>query len=171
MDQLLEELTMKKLAIIALAGLASSAFATNFGWFPPPEVEEPQTCETCPAIVIDGHSTQMVAAISSIFLNKALGEGAYARQNVSSNSGNVTVHEGAFSTQLTGAKNSAVVNLALTNNAFASQNVSSNVGKVDIDGWSTQLTALKNSGVINVSAGKNRAVQNLASNNGCATCN
>lgn len=170
MDQLLEEITMKKLAIIALTGIASSAFA----FWPPvptPEPEEPETCETCPAIVIDGKSSQTVSATSSFFMNKAEGTDSYARQNVSSNSGNVTIANGARSTQTTSARGSAVVNLATANNSFASQNVSSNVGKVDINGWSTQMTSLKHSGVLNVSAGKNRAVQNLASNNGCATCN
>lgn len=163
---------MKKLAIIALAALTSFAYADNRDRGDRHNDEsEVTSCDTCPAIVIDGKSTQAVAATSSFFLNLADGQNAYARQNVSSNSGNVTIKSGARSTQLTATKGSAVANLALGTDAYASQNVSSNVGNVTIKGWSTQITALKHSAVLNVSTGKNRAVQNLASNNGCDKCN
>lgn len=169
---------MRKLAVFALAAvtstmlLAQDANKTKPPKDPVPEEPEVTTCETCPAILIDGNSTQIVAVTSTLFVNKAAGDGSYARQNVSSNSGNVTIHKGANSFQLTAGHGAGVVNWAMTADSFASQNLSSNVGKVDIKGNSLQITALKrNSGAFNLSHGKNRAVQNLASNNGCATCN
>lgn len=155
---------MKKLAILASAILATSAFATGSGH------SGGDKCADCPEIVIDGKSFQGVAATSSIFLNAADGYDAYAHQNVSSNSGTVTVSKGGESVQLTGAKGSVVANLAMGADAYASQNVSSNIGDVTINGTSWQVTALNKSGVINLSTGKNKAVQNVASNNGCVSC-
>ncbi|MCB4364381.1 hypothetical protein KIH07_11590 [Hydrogenophaga taeniospiralis] len=143
---------MKKLAIIAFAAIAStSAFAD-------------------PEIVIDGTSVQAVAATSTIFYNSASGEDAYAQQNVSSNSGNVTVTGAGTSYQLTAASGSFVANYAAGEDAYASQNVSSNIGDVTIAGYSLQMTALQNSGVYNIAGEDTQAVQNLASNNGCVAC-
>lgn len=157
---------MKKLAILASAILATSAFATNGGG----GHNDGDKCADCPEIVIDGKSFQGVAATSSIFLNAADGSGAYAHQNVSSNSGTVTVSKSGESVQLTGAKGSLVANLAMGQDAYASQNVSSNIGDVTINGTSWQVTALNKSGVINLAGAKTKAVQNLASNNGCVSC-
>jgi hypothetical protein len=156
---------MKKLAILASAILATSAFATGGG-----SSGGGSTCSECPEIVIEGNSFQAVAATSSLFMNAAEGRDAYAHQNVSSNSGNVTVEQGANSVQLTAARGSVVANLAMGDNAYASQNVSSNIGNVTIDGNSWQITALNRSGVINVAGKDTKAVQNLASNNGCSAC-
>jgi hypothetical protein len=143
---------MKKLFIIASALAVSSAFATGG-----PEIE------------IDGNSVQVVAATSSVFLNAAaLGDDAYAQQNVSSNSGNVEID--GDSLQLTATRNSLVANLALGEDAYASQNISSNIGKVSVDGLSVQLTALNNSAVVNMASEDTKAIQNLASNNGCVAC-
>ena len=142
---------MKKLAIIAFAAFATSAFAD-------------------PEIVIDGNSVQAVAATSTIFYNSAVGDDAYAQQNVSSNSGNVTVESGANSVQLTVASGSVVANYAAGDDSYASQNVSSNIGDVTIAGNSLQITALQGSGVYNIAAEDTKAVQNLASNNGCVAC-
>lgn len=153
---------MKKLAILASAILATSAFATGSGGA--------DKCTDCPEIVIEGTSLQGVSATSSIFLNSAEGRDAYAQQNVSSNSGTVTVAKGGSSVQLTDAKGSLVANHALGEDAYASQNLSSNVGDVTIKGASWQMTALNNSGVYNVAGAKAKAVQNLASNNGCVSC-
>jgi hypothetical protein len=157
---------MKKLAIIAFAALATSAFAGGSGG----GSGGGNTCTECPEIVIDGTSFQAVAATSSVFLNAAEGKDAYAQQNVSSNSGNVTVADGATSVQLTAARGSLVANLALGDDAYASQNVSSNIGNVDINGTSWQVTALNRSGVINIATENTKAVQNIASNNGCSVC-
>ena len=156
---------MKKLAIIAFAALATSAFAGGGGGGGGGD-----TCTECPEIVIDGKSFQAVAATSSLFMNLANGEDAYAQQNVSSNSGNVTVEKGAESVQLTAARGSVVANLALGDEAYASQNVSSNIGNVTIDGKSWQITALNRSGVVNVATEGTKAIQNIASNNGCVAC-
>lgn len=155
---------MKKLAILASAILATSAFATGGG------SGGGSSCSECPEIVIDGNSFQAVAATSSLFMNAASGDNAYAHQNVSSNSGNVTVENGANSVQLTAARGSVVANLALGEDAYASQNVSSNIGNVTIDGNSWQITALNRSGVVNVATEGTKAVQNIASNNGCSAC-
>ena len=155
---------MKKLAIIAFAALATSAFAGGGGG------GGGDTCSECPEIVIDGTSVQVVAATSSLFMNLADGKDAYAQQNVSSNSGNVTVEKGAESVQLTAARGSVVANLALGDEAYASQNVSSNIGNVTIDGKSWQITALNRSGVVNVATEGTKAIQNIASNNGCVAC-
>ena len=156
---------MKKLAILAFAAISTLAFAGD---------EDRRgggsSCSDCPEIVIDGNSLQAVAATSSVFLNAAAGKDSYAQQNVSSNSGNVTVESGANSIQLTAARGSVVANLALGEDAYASQNMSSNIGNVTIDGNSLQMTALRGSGVINVAGENTRAIQNVASNNGCSTC-
>lgn len=152
---------MKKLALIAFAAMATSAFAVE---------ETGDKCSDCPAIVIDGTSFQAVAATSSLFLNAAEGRDAYAQQNVSSNSGNVTVEKGGTSVQLTAARGSLVANLALGDDAYASQNVSSNIGNVNIKGTSWQITALDRSGVVNIATRDTKAVQNIASNNGCVAC-
>lgn len=157
---------MKKLAIIAFATLSTAAFAQSTELVS----ESGGSCSDCPEIVIDGSSIQGVAATSSVFLNAATGRDAYAHQNVSSNSGNVTVANGAESVQLTAARGSVVANLAVGENAYASQNISSNIGHVAINGTSWQLTALDNSGVLNLADANTRAIQNLATNNGCSTC-
>lgn len=156
---------MKKLAIIAFAALATSAFAGGGGGGGGGD-----TCSECPEIVIDGTSVQVVAATSSLFMNLAEGKDAYAQQNVSSNSGNVTVEDGAESVQLTATRGSVVANLALGEEAYASQNVSSNIGNVNIAGKSWQITALDQSGVVNVATANTKAIQNIASNNGCVAC-
>jgi hypothetical protein len=161
---------MKKLAIFAFAAFSSLAFAGGGNHGGGGNDEETTTCESCPAIDISGNSLQAVAATSSVFLNAATGKDSYAQQNVSSNSGNVTVKGGSTSIQLTSAKGSVVANLAMGEDAYASQNVSSNIGNVVISGNSLQMTALRGSGVINVAAENTRAIQNVASNNGCSTC-
>jgi len=153
---------MKKLALIALAAFATSAFATGNIFFPP------QTCETCPQIDILGTSTQSVSATWSGIKNESSGDGANAQQNVSSNSGNVKV--AASSTQMTTAVGSTVSNKAEGKDAYASQNVSSNVGKVNIGATSIQTTFLSGSYVGNKAGAGSKAVQNLASNNGCSAC-
>ncbi|MCD6665092.1 hypothetical protein ACFQNJ_16835 [Hydrogenophaga bisanensis] len=156
---------MKKLAIIALATAASSAFAFNWGQNPQPQPNAP--CDTCPQIDIKGASVQTVSATFSTFGNEGY-NGGNAQQNVSSNSGNVLVT--APSNQTTTAFGSAVTNKADGNNAYASQNLSSNVGKVNIAAMSMQTTSLAGSVVFNKAGANSKAVQNLATNNGCIAC-
>lgn len=149
---------MKKLAIIAFAALATSAFAT-------------ETCTECPQIDIKGTSTQTVTTFFSNFQNEAKnGSGAYAQQNVSSNSGNVEV--AGTSEQSTHASWASVTNTADGADAYASQNLASNLGNVKIynGATSTQTVSLVGGSVINKAAGNTKAIQNLASNNGCSTC-
>jgi cytochrome c551/c552 len=167
-DQLLEETIMKKLAIIAFAAFASSAFATQpFFWGGSGGGSQNGPCETCPQIDIKGPSVQTVSATFSTFGNEGY-NGGNAQQNVSSNSGNVLVT--APSTQTTTAFGAAVTNKADGNNAYASQNLSSNVGKVNIASMSMQTTALTSSVVFNKAGANSKAVQNLATNNGCVAC-
>ncbi|MBU4504995.1 MAG: hypothetical protein KJ740_01285, partial [Gammaproteobacteria bacterium] len=83
---------------------------------------------------------------------------------------NVTVEDGGESVQLTATRGSVVANLALGEEAYASQNVSSNIGNVNIAGTSWQITALDQSGVVNVATANTKAIQNIASNNGCVAC-
>jgi hypothetical protein len=162
---------MKKLSILASIALASTAFISTsasatcfFGCTPPPAPTE------TPAIVINGTSTQGVAAVFSAIRNRSEGSDSVASQSVSSNSGNVTVN--GPSTQLTAMGLSDVSNYATGNDAVATQSMSSNIGKVTINGTSLQATALLGSYVANGSTGaRSLAVQNVASNNGCATCN
>jgi len=87
---------------------------------------------------------------------------------VSSNSGNVTVD--GVSVQLTSAKGAFVANLADGEDAYASQNISSNIGQVNITGGSLQATALYGTAVLNKAGADTKAVQNIASNNGCVAC-
>ncbi len=148
---------MKKLAIIALAVAASSAFAMGGG--------------SDPAIVIDGKSTQTVSAGFSAITNKATDMGAYALQNVSSNAGNVTVESGGTSEQTTVATwGSTISNSATGFGSYAAQSVSSNLGEVTIGGTSKQMTFLVGSSVTNSAGSMNKAIQNVASNNACVKC-
>jgi hypothetical protein len=161
---------MNKLVLIAFAAFSASAFAGGSGGHDGGHGGG-TTCSECPEILINGKSFQGVAATSTLFLNAAEGRDAYAQQNVSSNSGNVTVEDGATSVQLTAARGgSLLANLALGDDAYASQNVSSNIGNVDINGSSWQVTSLSRSGVVNIATKDTKAVQNIASNNGCVAC-
>lgn len=159
---------MKKLAIIAFAAFASSAFATGSG--------------SDPQIDIKGDSVQTVSATFSTFKNYATGagtpasifgpgtSGAYALQNVSSNSGNVEVGMWGDSHQHTMATSSYVKNFANGTGAYAAQSISSNLGNVNIAGDSTQITKLYGSVVWNQADNGTKAIQNLASNNACVAC-
>ena len=149
---------MKQLVLVSLLALSGAAFATAG-----PDVSA--------HIEIDGTSVQNATFTNgSSVKNKATGFNAKATQNISSNSGNVDVHTGGKSTQTTTLNHSSVKNQANGVNSYAVQNLSSNMGDVDIKGISTQTTSVKNSMVSNYSAANTKAVQNIASNNGCSTC-
>ena len=159
---------MKKLAIIALAVAASSSFATEaFTYGKPGGGSQTGPCETCPQIDIKGTSVQTVSATFSTFANEGV-NGGNAQQNVSSNSGTVMVASPSYQTTM--SVGSAVMNKADGSNAYASQNLSSNVGKVNVGAASYQTTVLAGSFLYNKAGANSKAVQNLATNNGCVAC-
>lgn len=140
---------MKKLALLALSVIATSAMAAG-------------------EIDITGTSIQIAAIHTSAVVNKANGEDSVAQQNLASNVGDVDVS--GTSVQIVAARGSVIWNQADTD-TFAQQNLSSNVGDVDVSGTSLQATALYNSAVINYATGDDAsAVQNIASNNACFGC-
>ena len=149
---------MKQLVLVSLLALSGAAFATA-------------GADISAHIEIDGTSVQTaIFSNGSSVKNKATGYNAKATQNISSNSGNVDVHSGGKSTQTTNLNDASVKNQASGVNAYAVQNLSSNMGDVDIKGKSTQLTTVAHSMVSNYSSANTKAVQNIASNNGCSTC-
>lgn len=76
-------------------------------------------------VVIKGKNDQSTN-IKGAVLNAAIGTGAKATQNISSNKGNVTIGgDNKQSTNITGA----VLNAAIGTGAKAEQNISSNDGK------------------------------------------
>jgi hypothetical protein len=156
-----ENSVMKKLALIAFAAFATSAFAGG---------EHPSTPTGSPSINVTGNSTQSASLIFSAVRNKAeSGSGATAQQNLASNAGAVLIQ--GNSTQSVGAAASDVSNLAKGANAYASQNLASNVGAVTVSGNSNQSVSMLASYVANSAASNTKAVQNIASNNACVTCN
>ncbi|MEO5659244.1 MAG: hypothetical protein ABIQ90_05515 [Polaromonas sp.] len=142
---------MKKLALIAFAVLATSAFAAD------------------PTINITGNSTQQTTLSTSAALNAAAGYGAKAVQNLASNAGFVDIS--GNSTQGVSATNAIVANVALGDYAVATQSLASNLGDVNIGGNSTQAVTLTTALVGNIAGGHALAVQNISSNNACITCN
>jgi hypothetical protein len=151
---------MKKFALIALLATSSVAFAGGGHG-------HGHGGSTGP--VIDGPSLQVAVFNKSSVSNTASGSQADAKQNISSNSGNVKVE--AAQIQLTTTDKSAVTNKASGGDSYAKQNLSSNDGSVKIDAASIQVTSAKNSHIANLASGyKTSAVQNIASNNGCDKC-
>ena len=142
---------MKKLVLIAFAAFATSAFATE------------------PSITVNGTSTQSAALIFAAATNKAEGSYAKAQQNLASNAGTVTVN--GKSTQTLFATAAIMANKADGAYSYASQNLASNVGHVTVNGTSTQTVGLGIALVSNSAAYGAAAVQNIASNNACITCN
>lgn len=146
---------MKKLAIIAAAAIATSAFA--FGSSTP-----------SPEIKITGASTQNTTTSAFSTVANSAEEDAYAVQNLSSNAGNVTI--GGNSSQTTSLGGFAMVkNTADGHDAYAAQNLASNSGLVGITGFSTQMVSVGGL-VSNTAKAHSTAVQNLSSNNGCSAC-
>jgi uncharacterized protein YyaL (SSP411 family) len=142
----LKNSVMKKLALIAFAALATSAFAAD------------------PAINISGYSTQTTTLNTSAALNAATGTGAKAVQSLASNVGYVDI--GGNSTQTVTANSAVVANVALGANAVATQNLASNTGDVNIFGGNSTQTVTLNTALVANAAGANAtAVQNISSNN------
>ena len=157
---------MKKLAILSLAVLATSSFAfgvTGGGGGGGSSVAPS-------SIAINGQSEQRVSLERSGVFNKALG-GGVAAQNLASNAGNVTID--GHSDQSIQAREAFIFNMADGKDAYASQNLASNVGKVTIDdrAHSEQSVHLHEAFVANMANAGSTAVQNIASNNACVTCN
>ncbi|MDH1700676.1 hypothetical protein [Comamonas terrigena] len=154
---------MKKvIAVVSLSLLAASAFAGKPGH--PGGHDDDK--DTGPAIYLDGKTVQVTSLSWSAVSNKAQ-SGGDARQNISSNTGNVNV--GAPLTQLTFGTLSYIGNKA-ESGGDARQNLATNVGKVDIAKQLTQVVALKGSAVMNHASSGSSAVQNISTNNGCQTC-
>lgn len=142
---------MKKIAIIALALTASSAFAFGFDSQKGPEINDP--------------SVQATVLLNTAVINAATFRGE-AVQNIATNAGKVEV-DGA-QLQLVGAKNSLIMNAAL--GGEARQNLASNVGDVEINAMSIQAVVAANSAIINKAAFGAKAVQNISTNTSCSTC-
>jgi len=156
--------TMKKvIAVVSLSLLAASAFAGKPGGHPGGHDDGK---DTGPAIYLDGKTVQVTSLSWSAVSNKA-SSGGDARQNISSNTGNVNV--GAALTQMTFGKLAYIGNKA-ESGGDARQNLATNVGKVDIAKQLTQVVALKGSAVMNHASSGSSAVQNISTNNGCQTC-
>lgn len=148
---------MKALAIASLMAFSGAAFAHVSGVVGPN-----------PHIDINATSNQSASFTNSNVANRALGAGSTAKQNVSSNAGNVTVD--VRQDQTTTLRNSSMVNEA-RNGGTATQSASSNLGHVHIQGRSTQTTFASGSNIHNEANGsRTLAVQNIASNNGCHAC-
>ena len=148
---------MKKLALIAFAALATSAFAAPGG--------------PGPSISITGTSVQSTSLIYSTVDNSAKCYSAVAQQNLASNAGNVSI--AGKSEQDVTSNGSSIRNAAMGAKAYASQNLASNVGNVTVagSGKSAQYVYLKDAHVSNTAGAGTVAVQNIASNNACVTCN
>lgn len=163
---------MKKLVLIALSLVASAAFASDEdrsgggGNTPPPPTTT--SCTTCPQIDIKAPSVQITSLSQTAVTNKAE-DGGYARQNLASNSGNVTIT--AASMQMVGAEGSFIANMADGAKALATQNLATNLGKVNVNAPQLQVVLARKSFVGNYANANSTAVQNISTNNGCATCN
>ena len=147
----------KAITIVSLSLLSAAAFAGGYGG----------NKTTGPSIDIDGTTLQSTSLSYTGVRNDAY-SGGTARQNISSNTGNVTVNDDL--TQITTAKNSFISNQA-TGGAVATQNLASNIGKVSVNEALTQVVAIKGGSLVNVAADKgSSAVQNVSTNNGCVAC-
>ncbi len=162
---------MKAFSIFAMSLLAASAaMATgnnNGGNNNPPPTT--QACVTCPEINIQAPLAQTTTAVNSTIHNSA-DQGATARQNLASNSGNVDIK--AKTSQSVYADTSTVWNEASGNSSsMATQNLSTNIGKVIVNGKLDQVTALYSSHAVNIAKNGAVATQNISTNNGCSVCN
>lgn len=154
----------KAITIVSLSLLAATAFAGGYGGGKP---GQGGNTPSGPAIDIDGTTVQVTSMSYSAVKNEAY-SGSTARQNISSNTGNITINSDL--TQMTTGKYAYVSNQA-TGGAVATQNLASNIGKVDVNDKLTQVVAMKGSAFVNVAADKgSSAVQNVSSNNGCQSC-
>ena len=147
---------MKSLILALLGGVTTAAMAVM---------------PVDPSIVINGTSSQ-TAGFTGTSVHNTSGANNTAQQNVASNSGNVTIRASGTSIQTVYGSGGTLSNEARGADAYASQNVSSNMGDVTIAGTSTQSTYLTRANVRNLADGRNsKAVQNIASNNACQSCN
>jgi hypothetical protein len=144
---------MKKLSILALALVASSAFAV-----------------TPTDVVINSTSIQAAFFDGTSVANKVSGRDNIGQQNLASNAGDITIN-GAGQLQVVAARDGSIWNTVSGRDNVGSQNLSSNVGIVKVNGTSVQITASDNSYISNTVSGRdNVGTQNIASNNSCATC-
>ncbi|MEG1201810.1 MAG: hypothetical protein RSD82_06575, partial [Comamonas sp.] len=126
---------MKKAFSIFAAALlvATGAMATNNHHDDDDNNPPPPTtgaCVTCPEINVNAPLTQSTTITSSGVSNQAH-NGATARQNIASNSGNVDIN--AATLQSASISSSGVTNEASDNaNSMATQNIATNIGKVKV---------------------------------------
>ena len=163
---------MKALSILA-AGLlvASGAMASDSdkGSGGSGSGNTTQACVTCPEINVKAPLLQSTNATFSGLKNEA-SDGATARQNIASNTGNVNIN--GATTQSVTISNSGISNEAYGNsNSLATQNIATNIGKVNVDHRLEQYATIASSGVANVARGGSVATQNISTNNGCSVCN
>lgn len=161
---------MKAFGIFAMSLLAASAaLAGGSGGGGNDPTPTTQACVTCPEINIKAPLTQTTSTTYSTIYNAA-DQGATARQNLASNSGNVDIN--AATSQTVVANSTTIWNEALGNsNSMATQNLSTNIGKVIVGGTLVQLAAMTGGSTINSAKGGSVATQNISTNNGCAVCN
>lgn len=163
---------MKKLAIISLAVLSTAVFAgegDRRGHNGGGNNSDPCTiCETN-GVLVNAPQIQITATKGTAVLGVAKGSGAYANNNLSSNTYGVRLE--ADSTQITALKDSAVVALSMGDGAKSSNNLASNIGNVVINDKSLQVVAGKGSfyGAIALGSGA-KVVNNASANNACVTC-
>lgn len=162
---------MKKIAFVALALIAGTAFANgnqnghsngnghNNG--------APASAAQGPFIDVNAALMQVTVVSHTGINNKATGGGS-ARQNVSSNMGNVDINKATI--QVTAAEGSWISNTAKGQGAVSNQSLASNMGNVDVGGRLLQVVAAHDSSIVNKAGSGSKAVQNVSTNNGCASC-
>lgn len=165
---------MKALSILAIGLLAASGAMAQVDSRPGGGGGgggdgEVKSCTTCPEINVKAPLAQVTSVSSSTITNTAA-DGAMAKQNISSNVGNVNINKATI--QASFIHGSTVSNDASGNPyALATQSIASNVGKVNVDGYLLQVAHIANSSVKNVARANSVATQNISTNNGCTACN
>lgn len=149
---------MKKLSLIALAIVATSAMAQGNG-----HNHGNGKGNGGPSADPTMQATMLVNTSLS---NSVFGPGATAQQNLASNVG--TVGNTGNQMQLVMAKNSSIVNKSWGGNA--EQNIASNVGDGGLSAYTYQIALIKDSSVVNHAGWGGHALQNISSNSTCVSC-
>lgn len=154
-------------AAAAMAGGGGSQGGGGGGGTTPPPTTT--ACVTCPEINVDAPLVQITSTVNSTVSNKG-DSGATARQNLASNTGNVTIK--AATVQAVLSDSSSIENAATGSaSSMATQNIATNIGKVNVNGALVQVASFASSSVLNKAKGGATVTQNIASNNGCSVCN
>lgn len=153
---------MKKIAMLTLSLIATAAMA---GGGYSGRLLGPTAAAK---VEINAPSVQVTSLGDSGLGNTAEG-GGVAAQNLASNTGQVTVNGSQL--QVVATNGSGVWNQAQGRNAVAVSNLASNYGNVSVNNASIQVVAAHRSSIANLAKAGSTAVQNVSTNNGCATCN